>query len=66
MSMFDNCMVFSLLIFGIAFLILYYKNEHFDSDFILILSIVLILTSLYFIVQKITGLGIKNKDGFRT
>lgn len=66
MSMFDNCIIFSLLIFGIAFLILYYKNKNFDSDFVLILSLVLILTSLYFIVQKITGLGIKNKDGFRT
>lgn len=64
MSMFD--IIISLLVIGIAFLILYYKNKHFDNDFVLIISIVLILSSLYFIVQKIIGFGIKNKDGFRS
>ena len=60
-----DIMIFSLLIFGIALLILYYKNNKFDNDFILIISIVFILTSLYFIIKKITGVGLK-KDGFRT
>ena len=64
MSMF-NVIIFLLLVLGIALLILYYKNKHFDNDLILVSSIVLILTSLYFIVQKITGLGIQ-KDGFRS
>lgn len=64
MGMFD-VMIASLLIIGIALLILYYQNNNFESDVILIFSIVLILTSLYFIVQKITGFGTK-KDGFRS
>ena len=59
-----DVLVFFFFVVGVVFLILYYKNEKFDSDFILIFSIVLILTSLYFIFQKLIGNGSKSKDGF--
>ncbi len=62
MDMFDLMIAF-LFTLGITLLILYYKK--FDNDIILIISIVLIISSLYFIVQKISG-GLRKKDGFRS
>ncbi len=56
----------SCFIIGVALLVLYYTNEKFDKDLILIIAIILILLSLYFSVQKLFGLGNKNKDGFRS
>lgn len=54
----------SCFIIGVALLVLYYTNEKFDKDLILIIAIILILLSLYFTVQKL--LGLKNKDGYRS
>ena len=50
-----NILIFSFLLIGITLMVLYFKSVKFSNDFILIVSIVLLLISLYFIVQKLTG-----------